>query len=80
MSYPLCPMCHSPLKRTDSKWIAFVICTNHKTCGKWWDKQELLGAYISGDNGEYISEELIIKWWNELIEQMKKQNQTKKDE
>lgn len=76
MSYPLCPICHSDLEPRKGDWIAFVQCKS----GKWWDKQELLGAYVSGDNGEYISEELITKWWNELIEQMKKQNQAKIDE
>lgn len=35
---------------------------------------------LSGENGEYIDKELIEKWWIELIEQMKKQNQPKKDE
>ncbi len=80
MSYPLCPICHSNLKPTGKEWIAFVQCTNYETCGKWWDKQELLGAYISGMCGPYISNDLIRRWWNEFIEQMKKQNQAKIDE
>lgn len=75
MSYPMCPFCHSFLKKRKGNWTAFVNCTNYEKCGKFWDKQELLGAYISGMNGEYIDEDLINKWWKELIEQMKKQNE-----
>lgn len=80
MDYPVCPLCSSPLiPLHGSKWIAFVVCSNDKKCGRIWDKYELLGAYVSG-GGKYIAQEIIEKWWKELIEIMKKQNQNKKEE
>ena len=81
MDYPVCPLCSSPLiPLQGSKYIAFVACSNDKKCGRMWDKYELLGAYVSG-GGKYLAQELIEKWWRELIEIMKKQkNQNKKEE
>lgn len=80
MDYPVCPSCSSPLiPLKGSKWIAFTACSNRKKCGRMWDKYELLGAYISG-GGKYLAQEIIEKWWKELIEIMKKQNQNKKEE
>ena len=64
MDYPLCPKCHSPLKRYGKGNFPFAQCTR---CHKFWDKTELLGAYITGENGQFFSMNLIDAFWKRVM-------------
>nr|BDI55050.1 MAG: Zn finger protein [uncultured archaeon] len=64
MDYPLCPKCHSPLKRYGKDSFPFAQCTR---CHKFWDKTELLGAYITGENGQFFNMSLIDVFWKRVM-------------
>jgi tRNA(Ile2) C34 agmatinyltransferase TiaS len=76
MSYPLCPRCGGELKPTGTKNIGFVECSKQK-CRACYDKSQLMGLYIS--KGNAFSYLLIEKWWREVIEIIKRQNEKEVD-
>lgn len=72
MSYPLCTHCGSLLRLTGNRNVGFVECTKEK-CGACYDKSQLLALYIKkGNTIDYL---VIEKWWREVIEIMKRQNE-----